>query len=166
MSVLKSPRDVNASAVAHASKSKLLCSHQISASIGRAEVAVTKPASFKWVCSYCKEPPHRHWLFPDHGKGSTENKHIGSHAAVLLKEKLCKNVTLWLPGQSCCFNILRLDCIQVLTELGKCLLQKPKLNNTETLRTSLAKTLVFALSTELREQKQDSLCYIINRPLC
>lgn len=32
-------------------------------------------------------------------------------------------------------------------------------------RTSLAKMLGFALSTELREQKQDSLCYIINRPL-
>lgn len=104
--VLKAARDINASAAARASKSKLLCSPQLSASPGRAEAAVTKPASFECGQGYCKEQVgasqaltiSRPW------KMQYWKQLIDSHAAVLLKNKLCKNDTLWLPGLSCCLT--------------------------------------------------------------
>lgn len=84
LSVLNPPRDVNASAAAHASKSKLLCSHQISASLGRAEAAVTKPASFKCVAAIA-----RSLLIGTDYFQTMENAILDSHAVVLLKDKLC-----------------------------------------------------------------------------
>lgn len=101
--VLKAARDRNASAAAHASKSKVLCSAQLSESLGRAEAAVTKPVSSECVQGYCKEQvsASQALTISSPWKMQYWKQLVDSYAAALPKNRLCKNDTLWLPGLSC-----------------------------------------------------------------
>lgn len=162
LSIPKAHRDRNASTAAYASKKKLLCSYQISAYMGWAEAAVTKPADC--VCSHCKSLLIIQALsISMPGKMQYWKQNIDSHVAVPLKDRLYQNVTLYLPGQNCSFTYetrLFSGTDRILIVLARETRDK---QDWDTLRTALAVRVGFPLN--FYRIKENSLCCAINRAI-